>query len=639
MFESEFSKIRSSYRGSISSNSISSFLMRGLSVAWFSWVVIVTVVKYSPEYTTADTIMHSIMSIQKLTLYYWGQNRLANVLSAIVSPISNPELNLLAVLFISSASMYYLIWLIAKTICRIHDRDDSSCAPLIFIVISLIFITIPRPFTVSEIALGHIEYSMSAALMVSAYYNYYTAKFSVFSYSCLVFMLAASLGLNPSNLLLGLHLSASIALYNRNISIKDAAIVSIVVMHFLIWHALSKSLGATHYDYSIFNIRYIDEGVNESANNIISALDLPVLFLWGSIISLIFAILFSSLKKASIIGCSVLLYSAFCATAFIFLWMLLFSCSEWVRNSHYSWRYYTYVFFSLLFIIGCLIFVLFNRFSSRSRLISAGILLFTGIIYTNTKYISVLKYDVFSLANSISSSDGGLYAGDYFLVWPSVYRDLINQREAYGLCFRAESNGDAVRDYYRKKIVSNDFVEIKCLNDTFENCRNQINSILGVNYLVETSYVNQKLNIIKISDSPQTIKFSGEELSGLPSITGRQKGKLRVSDGKEGFILFGPFVPIRKGKYNLTVYGESKFQGNSYIDIASSRGGVVHEKIPIGRSSQGKLVDGYVFSINDNVNDLEVRVWVDSSAAVSVSGYALSRIQINNHNETNQSIQ
>lgn len=639
MLERECSKKISSNRGSVSSKSMSSCWMRGLSLAWFSWVVIVTVVKYSPEYTTADTIMHSIMSIQRLTFYYWGQNRLANVLSAIVSPISNPELNLLAVLFISSASIYYLIWLIAKTICRIHDRDDSSCAPLIFIVLSLMFIAVLRPFTVSEIALGHIEYSMSAALLVSAYYNYYTAKVSVFSYSCVAFMLAASLGLNPSNLLLGLHLSASIALYNRNISIKDAAIVSIVVMHFLIWHALSKSFGTTHYDYSIFNIRYINEGVGEAANNIISALDLPVLFLWGSIISLIFAILFSSLKKASIIGCSVLLYSAFCASVFIFLWMLLFSCSEWVRNSHYSWRYYTYVFFSVLFITGCFIFLLFNSFSIKLRLISAAVMLFPGVIYTNTNYIPVMKYNVFSLANSISSSDGGLYAGDYFLVWPSVYRDLINQRESYGLSFRAESNGDAVRDYYRKKLESDDFVEIKCLNDTFENCRNQINSILGVNYIAETIYVNRELNIIKVSDSAQTIKYAGEELSGLPSITGRQKGKLRVSDGKEGFILFGPFVPIRKGKYNLTVYGESQFKGSSYIDIASSRGGVVHEKIPIGRSSQGKLVDGKVFSINVNVKDLEVRVWVDSSAEVSVSGYALSRIQTNNHTETNQSIQ
>lgn len=35
-----------------------------------------TVNKYSPEFLHADVIINSVMSLQNITLFYWGQNRL-----------------------------------------------------------------------------------------------------------------------------------------------------------------------------------------------------------------------------------------------------------------------------------------------------------------------------------------------------------------------------------------------------------------------------------------------------------------------------------------------------------------------------------------------------------------------------------
>jgi hypothetical protein len=43
----------------------------------------------------ADTILQSLMSTQKVTLFYWGQDRYANFLPFIYSWIKSPKLNLL----------------------------------------------------------------------------------------------------------------------------------------------------------------------------------------------------------------------------------------------------------------------------------------------------------------------------------------------------------------------------------------------------------------------------------------------------------------------------------------------------------------------------------------------------------------
>jgi hypothetical protein len=49
--------------------------------------------KFVPEGINADTLIQSIMSLQKLTIFYWGQNRFASVVPFLLSWIASPHLS------------------------------------------------------------------------------------------------------------------------------------------------------------------------------------------------------------------------------------------------------------------------------------------------------------------------------------------------------------------------------------------------------------------------------------------------------------------------------------------------------------------------------------------------------------------
>jgi len=69
----------------------------------------------------ADVILNSIMSLQKVTLFYWGQNRLLNLVPFILSPITNPGYNLAAHLVFFSFTFFLLLYVMAGIIKRITE--------------------------------------------------------------------------------------------------------------------------------------------------------------------------------------------------------------------------------------------------------------------------------------------------------------------------------------------------------------------------------------------------------------------------------------------------------------------------------------------------------------------------------------
>ena len=94
----------------------SKFLSRNVinifALIWLAIISLLTVVKYSPEYLNADILINSVMSLQNVTLYYWGQNRLISILPLVASLINNPLYNLIFILplLVPSASLCGIVY-------------------------------------------------------------------------------------------------------------------------------------------------------------------------------------------------------------------------------------------------------------------------------------------------------------------------------------------------------------------------------------------------------------------------------------------------------------------------------------------------------------------------------------------------
>jgi len=106
-----------------------------------------------------------------------------------------------------------------------------------------------------------------------------------------------------------------------------------------------------------------------------------------------------------------------------------------------------------------------------------------------------------------------------------------------------------------------------------------------------------------------------------------QDGRLQ-SNGKAGFLHFGPYASMEKGVYQLTVRGTAEATDSAWVDVASGKGAVIHGRfklltVPSGREQI--LASGRV-KLDSSVDDLEVRVYVGTQDKVALRGYSLEPI-------------
>lgn len=117
---------------------------------------------------------------------------------------------------------------------------------------------------------------------------------------------------------------------------------------------------------------------------------------------------------------------------------------------------------------------------------------------------------------------------------------------------------------------------------------------------------------------PECLKTSGFD-PNTPHQVGKLEGRALVSDGRPGFLLYGPYVAMQAGKYRLKVYGQAERADSAWVDVVSDKGKTQHAKFPIAQGS-GTLAQGEV-ELQAQVSDLEVRVYVDPNAKVKLEGY------------------
>jgi hypothetical protein len=124
---------------------------------------------------------------------------------------------------------------------------------------------------------------------------------------------------------------------------------------------------------------------------------------------------------------------------------------------------------------------------------------------------------------------------------------------------------------------------------------------------------------------PRCLEIEAAKLAELPSRVGSVKQGRFISDGRRGFLLFGPYAPMESGNYRLLVFGGAQAPGSSWTDVVSDRGRTVHARFALADpppNASDALLAGRV-KLNSPVNDLEVRIFVDEDARIQIEGYRL----------------
>lgn len=118
--------------------------------------------------------------------------------------------------------------------------------------------------------------------------------------------------------------------------------------------------------------------------------------------------------------------------------------------------------------------------------------------------------------------------------------------------------------------------------------------------------------------SDQTVRYS----AGAPCMhtqCGVRNGLSIASNASAGFLLYGPYQPLEKGKYSVRLrYDATYLSGNEWLDITCDAGlnKLYHREIDSALVSENTL--SFVIDNDHYVSDLEIRVFVDASSQISI---------------------
>lgn len=98
------------------------------------------------------------------------------------------------------------------------------------------------------------------------------------------------------------------------------------------------------------------------------------------------------------------------------------------------------------------------------------------------------------------------------------------------------------------------------------------------------------------------------------------------TDGRPGYLMYGPYLPIPRGAYRVEIRGVFNDTTDLYVDAAAGRGASqlfarTYTGVPIADS----LV--FEFEADEDYPDIEIRMRVGAATDVSLSGYSIEKVE------------
>lgn len=204
---------------------------------------VLTVLRYTVDYIQADGVQQSVMSIQDVDLFFWGQNRFFAVVSLLASPIADPGANLFACLLINAVAFHLLLLVIARMGVAVLTEGRQRWATLVvFLVFAATAHVVLDPPKLHIMALESQPYSASWALTLGAFLLW--KRRERWALALALVMVGVAMGLNQSTVLVAAFL-AVIEMLRRRQWVRWPAFGAVWVVWLVVWSVLSDRFGGT----------------------------------------------------------------------------------------------------------------------------------------------------------------------------------------------------------------------------------------------------------------------------------------------------------------------------------------------------------------------------------------------------------
>jgi hypothetical protein len=271
--------------------------------------------------------------------------------------------------------------------------------------------------------------------------------------------------------------------------------------------------------------------------------------------------------------------------------------------------------------------------------ISGFFLILISILFKNSRYrvyFFILIY-VFTIALQINNQ----VQLAKFYGYPKVeILDYVRQKYPAGSCVAINDGSELKGNLYVYAFYLQEYKFIRLnLPDWFNKCNGPL---LSTNTNINKDYPASVASIYNYADNLIVWdKLDHEQKANcLPneciniitkSYPFMQAGEYFTkgvrSNGKKGYLLFGPYVRMESGAYILEIKGvRPESEGQILVGVVGNQGehtfAYFDESNNLSQPESGILLRKKVI-LDKAVDDLEVRVWVDGKATVEIYGYSL----------------
>ncbi len=603
-------------------------------------LAVFTVNRYAPDIFHGDVILYSVMSLQNVTLFYWEQNRLLNVGPAITSLIRDPAWNLLANFLFPPLIFFWLLRLWSGQVLRLAGRlGEGFGVNALFILQACGWLVVLQDQAIYEVVIWHVEYPLALLLLALGWMACFDWRAGrLLRYAGLVLFLALATGVNFSIVLPALALVVTRVLVHRRVEPECMLFAVVAMASFAAWWAVARAVpGQDTGLYGGLELEVIGSGLLQVLNGLIHWLN--ELALVAVVLSVIALSVLSRLAgpSAHVDDRRRVNIAAALIALFAMGWLLVFSANAWVAHNGHAMRYFIPVLFALSMLLSIAVArVTISGWWCKSSVVVACALVLSALyrpLVTLGEYAFVRETDRFVDAQRVA-----VYGGEYSLAWSTVMNAMLRGDEAYGVAGRASGNASALMGYAERVLSDQGVLPIVCIRAPRTDCARDANRYIGGLRVRESQFMAGEVVAWKLLlergaadglDIPDASGVSGwalegSELASQPGLVGWRSEQGVRSTGKAGVLFHGPYRPLDSGTYRLRMTGEIAVAQGASVDVVARVGEVTHASHPL-EVGTGVVFDQLVV-IPQSERQVEVRVHVGKESRLSISGYALTRI-------------
>lgn len=448
------------------------------STAAASIAVAVAALAIGLRFSNADTLLGPIMSTNQLTFYYWGQNRLANLIPAIAWVVQDPAANFyLQVVLIACCTSGLLVFL-AITHLRALRVDNLAALPVIVLVAGAMTIAVYGRFTTYVLVVEqHYAVAFLMTLAGGAAIASTRASLRVGGFLLVI----GAIILNPSVVLITPVVAAAIVSLRRR---RSAALLgAAAVVGTLLSVAASSTLGVPVGEpgtYSDFSIGRSFANLDEVILHIRQAIHIDralVVLALGLVAVVVRRRSLPRWHHVTTLG----------ALVFVVSWVVLFSGSRWVEINLLHFRYFFPLMLLIHYCATAAVAVVVTTvprplwLTSQRATLGAGIISIAATAVAATFVPRIDELDAVrataEAADSAAAGDIALIAGSYWMVWPVVFNLQADGRTSFGLAERGEVMRDELMRYVRNRVESDLPLRVLCVDVGVTTCLSRLDDV------------------------------------------------------------------------------------------------------------------------------------------------------------------